>query len=89
LEVFVGKTLYVGNLSFDAKEEEVRQLFSQHGQVTSVKIISDVHTNRPRGFCFVDMENADAAAAALNNADFKGRPLKVNEAREQIGRAHV
>jgi RNA recognition motif-containing protein len=80
----VGKKLYVGNLEFKATEEELRQLFAAHGEVISVKIISDIHTNRPRGFAFVEMENADAAVSALNGQEFKGRPLKVNEARERI-----
>jgi RNA recognition motif-containing protein len=82
----VGKKLYVGNLEFKATEQEVRELFSQYGEVQSVNIISDIHTGRPRGFCFIEMENADAAISNLNGADFKGRPLKVNEARERAPR---
>jgi RNA recognition motif-containing protein len=83
VEVCVAKKLYVGNLEFKATEDELRQLFAQHGEVVSVKIISDIHTGRPRGFAFVEMENADAAVTALNGQEFKGRPLKVNEARER------
>ena len=75
--------LYVGNLSFNVTENEIRELFSQHGQVQSVSLISDRETGRPRGFGFVEMENAAAAMAALNGADLQGRPLKVSEARAQ------
>ena len=76
--------IYVGNLSFDAGESDVRQLFEAHGQVTSVSIIEDKFTGRPRGFAFVEMaqdSEAQAAIAALNGKDLKGRPLTVNEAR--------
>jgi len=76
--------IYVGNLSFDAGESDVRQLFEAHGQVASVSIIEDKFTGRPRGFAFVEMPQdaeAQAAIAGLNGKDFKGRPLTVNEAR--------
>jgi cold-inducible RNA-binding protein len=76
--------IYVGNLSFDAGEADVRGLFEAHGQVASVSIIEDKFTGRPRGFAFVEMATdveAQAAIAALNGKDFKGRPLTVNEAR--------
>ncbi|MGB7567459.1 MAG: RNA-binding protein [Chitinivibrionales bacterium] len=76
--------IYVGNLSFDAGEADVRQLFEAYGQVTSVSIIEDKFTGRPRGFAFVEMAQdteAQAAIAALNGKDLKGRPLTVNEAR--------
>ena len=76
--------IYVGNLSFDAGESDVRQLFEAHGQVASVSIIEDKFTGRPRGFAFVEMPTdaeAQAAIAGLNGKDFKGRPLTVNEAR--------
>jgi RNA recognition motif-containing protein len=76
--------IYVGNLSFEAGEADVRQLFEAHGQVSSVSVIEDKFTGRPRGFAFVEMPQeaeAQAAIAALNNKDFKGRPLTVNEAR--------
>ncbi len=78
----MSKSLYVGNLPFSASEDEVRELFSQHGSVLSVKLISDRDTGRPRGFGFVEMEAADATAAAeaLNGYSFGGRALKVNEA---------
>jgi len=82
LGVPMSKSLYVGNLPFSASEDEVRELFSQHGSVLSVKLISDRDTGRPRGFGFVEMEAADATAAAeaLNGYSFGGRALKVNEA---------
>lgn len=76
--------IYVGNLSFDAVESDVRALFEAHGQVASVSIIEDKFTGRPRGFAFVEMATdaeAQAAIAALNGKDLKGRPLTVNEAR--------
>ncbi len=82
-EVSVSKKLYVGNLPFSAREEEVRDLFAVHGEVTSVSLITDRETGRPRGFGFVEMENAEAAIAELNGKDYGGRPLTVNEARER------
>ena len=77
--------LYVGNLPFTATEESVRALFSQHGTVEKVALISDRDTGRPRGFGFVEMSNADASRAmqALNGTEFEGRSLKVNEAQER------
>jgi RNA recognition motif-containing protein len=82
------KKLFVGNLSFQSTEDEIRDLFSQHGNVLSVKLITDRDTGRPRGFGFVEMENeeADKAASALDGADFGGRNLKVNEARDREAR---
>ena len=77
--------LYVGNLPFTATDDAVRALFSKHGTVEKVSMITDRETGRPRGFGFVEMSNADAARAmqALNGADFDGRPLKVNEAQDK------
>jgi RNA recognition motif-containing protein len=77
--------LYVGNLPFTATEDSVRALFAPHGAVDKVSLISDRDTNRPRGFGFVEMSNADASRAmqALNGTDFDGRALKVNEAQER------
>jgi RNA recognition motif-containing protein len=77
--------LYVGNLPFTATDESVRALFSKHGTVEKVSLITDRDTGRPRGFGFVEMSNADASRAmqALNGADFGGRPLKVNEAQDR------
>ena len=75
--------LYVGNLTWDATQEEVRDLFSQHGEVKSVNLINDKETGKARGFGFVEMENADVAQQALDGQDFKGRALKISEARER------
>jgi RNA recognition motif-containing protein len=77
--------LYVGNLPFTATEEGVRALFSAHGAVQSVSLITDRDTGRPRGFGFVEMANEDASRAmeALNGKDFEGRSLKISEAQER------
>ena len=74
--------LYVGNLSYDVTESELNELFSAKGEVTSVKIISDPHSNRSKGFGFVEMstkEASDAVISAFNGHDLKGRPMRVNE----------
>lgn len=83
------KKLFVGNLPFSAHEDEVRELFEQHGPVHSVRLINDRETGRPRGFGFVEMdpEAADAAMEALNGHDLGGRALRVNEALERRPRA--
>ena len=79
------KTIYVGNLPFNTSEEEIRDLFGQHGNVLSVKLIVDRVTGKSRGFGFVDMDQNDAESAigALNGHEVQGRNLKVNEARER------
>lgn len=79
------KKLYVGNLPFSATEDEVKGLFEEYGSVTSINLISDRETGRFRGFGFVEMEDdaATEAMSALNDQDFSGRPLKINEARER------
>ena len=78
----MAKKIYVGNLTFDAADSELRDLFSPHGDVQSVQVVTDRDTGRSRGFAFVEMgDGADAAIAALNGQDFKGRNLTVNEAR--------
>ena len=82
----MAKKLYVGNLPFSAAEDEGRDLFSQYGEVQSVKLITDRETGRPRGFGFVEMENADEAAQNLDGYAFDGRNLKVNEARDRDDR---
>jgi len=87
LEDFVAKKLYIGNLSFNSTEEEIKTLFAQYGEVTSVTLINDRETGRPRGFGFVEMENADEAIAQLNGKEFGGRALTVNEAREREKRS--
>ena len=77
--------LYVGNLPFSATDDAVRALFSAHGTVEKVALITDRETGRPRGFAFVEMSNADASREmqALNGADMDGRALKVNEAQDR------
>jgi RNA recognition motif-containing protein len=77
--------IYVGNLPFTATEQDVRELFAQHGTVESVALPTDRETGRPRGFGFVEMPQADAARAmgALNGFNMGGRPLRVNEAQDR------
>jgi RNA recognition motif-containing protein len=79
----LSKKIYVGNLSFDATEEQVREMFEAHGTVESVALINDRDTGRFRGFGFVEMDDASAnkAIQALDGAEVDGRALKVNEAR--------
>ena len=80
----MGKRVFVGNLPFSATEDQLRELFSQHGEVNSAEIVKDKFTERSRGFAFVEMatdEAAAAAVAALNQYQMDGRPLTVNEAR--------
>lgn len=80
---FMSKNIYVGNLPWSVSEDEVRSAFEQYGQVNSVNLISDRETGRPRGFGFVEMDDAGAMEAIKNmdGKDFGGRNLKVNEAR--------
>jgi RNA recognition motif-containing protein len=76
--------IYVGNLSYQTTEDEIRQAFSEHGEVTSASIIKDKFSGESRGFAFVEMPNANEgrqAIQAMNGADLGGRALKVNEAR--------
>ena len=75
--------IYVGNLPFSSSESDVEQLFSSYGSVLSCALPTDRETGRPRGFGFVEMDEADASKAiqALNGQDFQGRTLTVNEAR--------
>lgn len=78
--------IYIGNLSFDTTEDELRQAFTAFGEVSTVKIVSDRDTGRSRGFGFVEMATRDEATAAingLNGQDLNGRSLNVNEARER------
>jgi RNA recognition motif-containing protein len=84
----MAKTIYVGNLPETATEEEIRSLFAQHGAVISVNLITDQESGKPRGFGFVDMNEADAEAAikALNGAELAGNSLQVNEARARSER---
>ena len=76
--------LYVGNLSFETTENDIQDLFEQHGQVSEVKLMMDRMTGKSRGFAFVTMNDdaqANAATTALNGRDLNGRSLTVNSAR--------
>ena len=76
--------IYVGNLSFEVKEDDLRQAFEAHGKVESATIIMDKFSGESRGFGFVEMPSKDEATAAIaemNGKDLKGRALNVNEAR--------
>ncbi len=81
--------IYVGNLSRDVTEDDLRQAFAEFGAVSTVNIIKDRFTGDPRGFGFVEMPSKDegqAAIAGLNGRDLKGRSLNVNEARPKTDR---
>ena len=76
--------IYVGNLSWNLKDQDLSNLFASHGEVTSAKIVLDKFTNRSKGFGFVEMvndEQAQAAIAALNGTEVDGRNIVVNESR--------
>ncbi len=80
------KKIYVGNLPFSATEDQVRELFSPHGTVSSVSLITDRETGRPRGFGFIEIDGSvEKAISALNDYEMDGRNLKVNEARPREG----
>ena len=81
--------IYVGNLSFRTDDEELREVFSEFGEVSSAKVVMDRETNRSRGFGFVEMASDDegkAAIEALDGAEVGGRNLRVNEARPRESR---
>jgi len=82
------KKIYVGNLSFQTPENEVRRVFEQFGSVRSVSVITDRETGRSKGFGFVEMEEDDAvkAIAGLSGSELNGRPLTVNEAKPLVRR---
>jgi cold-inducible RNA-binding protein len=85
--------LYVGNLSFETTENDLQDLFEQHGQVSEVSLMMDRMTGKSRGFAFVTMNDkaqAEAAMSALNGKELSGRTLTVNEARarEERPRPH-
>ena len=85
----MAKNIYVGNLTWDATADDLLQLFQEHGQVTRAQVITDRETGRSRGFGFVEMNDdaeAQKAIEALNNFDFRGRPLTVNEAKPREDR---
>jgi len=80
------KKLYVGNISFKATEEDIRELFARSGEVETVKIITDAHTGNPKGFGFVEMasvEDAKKAIDELNGTTFMERAITVAEAKPQ------
>jgi len=80
--------IYVGNLSYQATEDDLRDAFGQYGEVASVNIIKDRESGRSRGFCFVEMpsdDEAKAAIEALNEQEIAGRAVTVNEARPRRG----
>lgn len=82
--------LYVGNLSFSTTEQELQDMFSQYGTVTSAALVMDRETGRPRGFGFIEFANDDEARAAieaLNGQNIDGRDLTVNEARPREPRS--
>ena len=82
------KKLYVGNLSFETTESDLKELFAQAGSVDSVRIITDRDTGRSKGFGFVEMqEGGDEAIAATSGKEFNGRVLTVNEARPMSPRS--
>ena len=85
----MGKNIYVGNLSYDTTQAQLQELFEAHGEVSSVNVITDRDTGRPRGFAFVEMateQGASAAIAALNGQEVDGRALTVNEAKPRESR---
>ena len=84
------KKIYVGNLSYQVTEDEVRSIFEAYGPVERVNLITDRDTGQPKGFGFVEMQadaDADRAIAGLDGKQVDGRPLKVNEARPKTDRA--
>jgi RNA recognition motif-containing protein len=82
-------SIYVGNLSYTANEDELREAFAQYGKVSTVNIVMDRDTGRPRGFAFVEMADGKEAASAiqeLNLREIGGRAMTVNEARPKSDR---
>ncbi len=86
----MGARLFVGNLTFTASEDDLRNLFGQAGTIVDVKIVTERETGRSRGFAFVEMSSAAEASEAIsqvNGRDFEGRTLKVSEAEERGSRS--
>jgi RNA recognition motif-containing protein len=80
------RKMYVGNIPYNVSEEDLRELFSEYGEIESLKIMQDHFTNRSKGFGFIEMvneEDAKRAIASLNGKDFKGKSLTVAEAKPQ------
>jgi cold-inducible RNA-binding protein len=87
-EIKMGRRLYVGNLSYDTTELELREVFGKFGTVADAKVVMDRETGRPRGFAFVEMssdQEAQNSIAELNGRELGGRALNVNEAQERSG----
>ena len=84
----MSKKIYIGNLPFSSTEDELRAVFQRHGDVTSVNVITDRESGRPRGFAFVEMDDASAAddaIRALDGSELGGRSIRVNEAQDRRG----
>ena len=81
----MARTLYIGNLPWSTKAEDLDEAFSQHGQVLSSRVISDRETGRSRGFGFVEVndEDVEKIIAAMNGTELSGRVISVNEAKER------
>jgi RNA recognition motif-containing protein len=83
----MSKNIYVGNLSYQATADDLREAFAEYGTVTRAQVVMDRETGRSRGFGFVEMsEGGDEAINALNGAQFQGRALTVNEAKPREDR---
>ena len=83
-------TIYVGNLAFQATEDDLKEVFAEYGAVSRVSLPTDRETGRKRGFAFVEMEDEakeDAAISELDGADWLGRELKVNKAKPREPRS--
>ena len=83
--------LYIGNLSYSTTEQEIVDLIAQYGTADSVQLIKDRHTGQSKGFGFIEMNDnseADAAIKALNDTNFKGRKLKLNQAQPREKSKH-
>jgi len=81
--------IYVGNLSYNTNEDDLKEIFAQHGEVSSVKIITDKFSGQSKGFAFVEMPNqseGEAAIKAVDGSSVGGRNLRVNEARPRTER---
>ena len=78
--------VYVGNLNFETKEEDLREVFSECGTILSIKVITDTYTGKSRGFAFIEMESGDEAQKAISTLDGRtvnGNQIKVNEAKDK------
>ena len=82
--------IYVGNLAYEVRDDELNEVFAQFGEIESARVIMDRETGRSRGFGFVKMPNSEEGQRAideLNDSDFQGRPLRVREAEERQPRS--